>query len=144
MQLYLKKVRQGGGAVSARIAIAAARGILRKCNSSLLAENGGPIELTRHWAHCLLERMKFVQRKATTSASKFVVTDFNVRKREFLTDISTTVAMEEIPGELVLNWDQTGIRLVPSTTWTVEKRGERRVEMVGINDKHPNYRSVLR
>ena len=41
VQLYLKKVRQGGGAISARIAIAAARGILRKCNRSMLAENGG-------------------------------------------------------------------------------------------------------
>ena len=135
MQLYLKKVRQGGGAVSARIAIAAARGILRKCNSSLLVENGGPIELNRHWAHSLLASMKFVQRKATTSVSKFVMTDFDARKRQFLTDVSTTVAMEEIPGELVLNWDQTGIKLVPSTTWTMERRGERRVEMAGINDK---------
>ena len=43
VQLYLKKVREGGGAVSARIAMAAARGILRKCNRSMLAENGGPI-----------------------------------------------------------------------------------------------------
>ena len=51
-QLYLKKIRQGIGAVSARIAIAAARGMLRKCNKFMLAENGGPIELNRHWAHC--------------------------------------------------------------------------------------------
>ena len=42
VQLYLKKMRQGGGAVSAKMAMAAARRILRKCNSSLLAENGGP------------------------------------------------------------------------------------------------------
>ena len=68
-------MRQGGGAISARIAMAAARGILCKCNRSLLAENGGPIELDRHWAHSLLEKMKFVQRKATTSVSKFVMTD---------------------------------------------------------------------
>ncbi|XP_011409166.1 PREDICTED: uncharacterized protein LOC105316064 [Amphimedon queenslandica] len=43
--------------------------------------------------------------------------------------------MEEIPRELVLKWDQTGIRLVPSSTWTMERKGERRVEMVGVNDK---------
>ena len=46
------------------------------------------------------------------------------------------VEMEEIPGELVLNWDQTGIRLVPSSTWTRERRGSCRVEMIGVNDKH--------
>ena len=83
----------------------------------------------------MLENMKFVQRKATTSVSKFVRTDFDVQKREFLTNVSTTVAMEKIPGELVLNWDQTGIRLVPSTTWTMERRDKHRVEMAGINDK---------
>ena len=47
----------------------------------------------------------------------------------------TTVEMEEIPPELILNWDQTGIRLVPSSSWTMEKRGVKRVEMVGQNDK---------
>ena len=134
-QLYLKKVRQRGGAISARIAMAAARGILRKCNGSMLAENGGPIQLNRHWAHSLLKRMNFVQRKATTSLSKLTMTDFKERKREFLNDVATTVEMEEIPGELILNWDQIGIRFVPSSTWTMERRGERRVEMVGVNDK---------
>ena len=135
VQLYLRKVREGGGAISARIAMAAARGILRKCNRSMLAENGGPIQLNRHWAHSLLKRMNFVQRKATTSLSKLTMTDFKKRKREFLNDVATTVEMEEIPGELILNWDQTGIRFVPSSTWTMERRGERRAEMIGVNDK---------
>ena len=35
----------------------------------------------------------------------------------------------------MLNWDQTGIKLVPSSVWTMERQGEKRVEMVGINDK---------
>ena len=135
VQLYLRKVREGGGAVSARIAVAAARGILRKCNRSMLAENGGPIHLTRYWAHSLLKRMDFVQRKATTSLRKLTMTNFKECKRSFLNDVATTIAMEEIPGELVLNWDQTGIKLVPSSTWTMERKGERRVEMVGVNDK---------
>ena len=52
-----------------------------------------------------------------------------------MSDVATTVEMEQIPAELVLNWDQTGIRLVPSSTWTMERRGEHRVEMVGVNNK---------
>ena len=43
--------------------------------------------------------------------------------------------MEEIPPELILNWDQTGIKIVPSTTWTMTRQGEKRVEMIGVNDK---------
>ena len=55
--------------------------------------------------HSLLKRMKFVQRKATTSMSKLTMTNFEEQKREFLSDVATTVEMEEIPAELVLNWE---------------------------------------
>ena len=53
----------------------------------------------------------------------------------FLNDVVATVTMKEIPAELILNWDQTGIKVVPSSTWTMEERGVKRVEMVGVNDK---------
>ncbi len=72
VQTYLRKVMEGGGSVSARIAMAAAKGIVQKCNRSLLAEFGGPIQLNRHWAHLLLKRIKFVQQKATTSKAKHI------------------------------------------------------------------------
>ena len=135
VQVYLKKVREGGGAVTARIAIAAARGILLKFNRSMLAEFGGPIQLTRAWAYSLLKRMNFVQRKATTAKSKYTAQDFAGLKKAFLAGVTETVTMEEIPPELILNWDQTGIHLVPGSTWTMEKQGEKRVEMSGGNDK---------
>lgn len=70
VQVYLKKPR-GWGTISMGIAMAAARGILQKSHHSLRAEYGGPIHLTLHWAHSLLKRMKLVQRKATTSNSKY-------------------------------------------------------------------------
>ena len=44
VQMYLRKVREGGGKVTGRIAIAAARGILETYDKNKLAENGG--------AHC--------------------------------------------------------------------------------------------
>lgn len=56
-------------------------------------------------------------------------------KKAFLDEITAIVTMEEVPAELILNWDQTGIRFVPSSSWTMERRGTRRVEMVGVNDK---------
>lgn len=43
--------------------------------------------------------------------------------------------MEEIPPELILNWDQTGIKIVPCSPWTMDRQGSRRVEMIGISDK---------
>ena len=53
----------------------------------------------------------------------------------FLADVVNTVAMEDIPPELVLNWDQRGIKIVPSSDWTMEQQGAKHVEIVGKNDK---------
>ena len=53
LQLYLKKIRASGGPLTARIAIAAARGLLLADNRNKLVEYGGHIELNRHWAYSL-------------------------------------------------------------------------------------------
>ena len=135
VQQYLRRVRDGGGVVSARIVMAAARGILLSCNRSRLIEFGGDVELKKQWAYSLLRRMKFVKRKATTAKSKHSTADFARLKQQFLADVVTTVEMEEIPAELILNWDQTGIKIVPSSTWTMDVQGSKRVEAVGVNDK---------
>ena len=101
----------------------------------MLAEFGGPLELNRHWAYSLYKRMKFVRRKATTAKSKYTIADFERVKKTFLDEVISTVSMEEIPPELILNWDQTGIKIVPSSPWTMDRRGARRVEMIGTSDK---------
>ena len=43
--------------------------------------------------------------------------------------------MEEIPRQLLINWDHTGIQYVPVSAWTMAKEGSKRVEIAGINDK---------
>ena len=84
----------------------------------ILAECGGHVELGRHWAYGLLDQMKFVRRKATTAKSKFTPTNFAQLKESFLNHVVVTVKMEEIPMELILNWDQTGIKMVLLSGWT--------------------------
>lgn len=135
LQLYLKKIRANGGPLTARIAIAAARGLILADNRNKLVEYGGHIELNRHWAYSLYKRMGFVQRKPTTSKGKYDMEDFHTRKASFLDDVVSTVEMEEIPPEMIFNWDQTGVKLVPSTSWSLEHRGAKRVEVAGQNDK---------
>ena len=56
-------------------------------------------------------------------------------KSQFLQDIIDIVAMEEIPPQLIFNWDQTGLHLVPTSNWTMAKKGSKRVEMKGLEDK---------
>ena len=52
-----------------------------------------------------------------------------------MNDALSVVTMEEIPGELILNWDQTGIHLVPASAWTMEQSGSKRVQISGVGDK---------
>ena len=104
-----------------RIALAATRGIVVKCNQGKLSEFCGPIQLLRHWARSLLRQIKFVQRKATTAKSKHTVANLATLKRQFLADVLATVTMEEIPTELILNWNHTGIRFAPCSSCTMEQ-----------------------
>ncbi len=43
--------------------------------------------------------------------------------------------MEEIPPELEINWDHTGINYIPVSNWTMEKEGAKHVEIFGVQDK---------
>ena len=130
LQLYIRKLREGGRAVSSKIVMAAACGIILSYDRNKLAENGGHVYLNRHWAYSFFRRMNFVQSK-----SKYSNANFAEAKKLFLTSIVQIVRMEEIPPGLVLNWDQTGIMIVPSISWTMDQRGTKRVEITGLKDK---------
>ena len=63
------------------------------------------------------------------------MTDFSAVKGSFLRSVVEIVTMEEIPPELILNWDQTGIMIIPSSSWTMHEQGATRVELTGLKDK---------
>ena len=66
---------------------------------------------------------------------KMTVKNFETIKEQFLFDIQTVIDMEDAPMELVFNWDQIEISIVPGSTWTMELKGSKRVEITGISDK---------
>ena len=35
----------------------------------------------------------------------------------------------------MLNWDQIGIKIMPSNTWTMEREGSKQVDVIGVSDK---------
>jgi len=43
--------------------------------------------------------------------------------------------MEDIPSNLIINWDQTAIKYVPVSNWTMADEGSQRVEVAGADDK---------
>ena len=60
--------------------------------------------------------MGFMKRKASTKA-KINIDDFEAVKEQFLFDVKVVVEMEEIPHDLIINWDQTGIHYIPVGSW---------------------------
>ena len=61
--------------------------------------------------------------------AKVSLPDFERFKAQFVK------AVEEIPSELVINGNQTGIHYVPLLSWTMAKQGSKQVEIAGVDDK---------
>ena len=70
--------------------------------------------------------MSYVKRKGC-SVKKLQVNDFEGIKQQFLIDIRAVVTLEEIPKDLILYWDHTGLKIVPTSFWTMEEKGRKHV-----------------
>ena len=66
--------------------------------------------------------MGFVKRKASSSA-KITPEESDKQKKNFLRDIRNVISMDQIPSELIVNFDQTGISYVLASSYTMEKEG---------------------
>ena len=114
--------------------MAVGTGIVMNNDTNLLAANGGLIDLTKQWAKYLLSGMGFMKRRVNTKV-KFLVKHFNELKKLFLLEFNNVVEMDEVPSQLVINWDQTGINYIPVSSWTMEKEGSKRVAVASKDDK---------
>uniref|UniRef100_A0A1X7U120 DDE-1 domain-containing protein n=1 Tax=Amphimedon queenslandica TaxID=400682 RepID=A0A1X7U120_AMPQE len=120
--------------IGSTIVVAVARGILLIHNRQMMEEFGGSLKPNKSWAKQVLWRMGFSKRGAN-SIAKILPDTFDLIKEQYLIDIKSVVCFEEIPDPLIINWDQTALKLAPSLNWTMEKRGTKRVEIAAIDDK---------
>ena len=49
------------------------------------------------------------------------------------------MAENSIPADLILNWDQRGMLMVPVNDWTMTTRGSKRVSVTGLGDKRDTF-----
>ena len=131
---YIKQLRTAGGVVSTAVVMAAARGIILSKNRALLQQYGGHIAIEKSWARSMLIRMNFVKHKGTNSA-KLPPSDFEKVKSDFLERVKKAVLENQIVPQMVINWDQTAVRLVPYSDWTMEEQGSNKISIKGLNDK---------
>ena len=106
----------------------------KKHDRNLLSENGGPFKVSNTWAKSFLQRIGFVKWRGSSTA-KMTVTNYKEVREQFLFDIKAIIDLEEIPPDFVFNWDQTGVSIVPGSSWTMELKGSKRVEIAGMSDK---------
>ena len=50
-----------------------------------------------------------------SSKSKVTPDNFTEIKVQFLIDVEAVIDMEEVPPSLVINWDHTAMKIVPSS-----------------------------
>ena len=122
VQGYIRMLRLSGGAVNARVVVAAARGLIIARNHSLIVDYGGHLNPEKTLAKSLLRRMGFVKRKASTSA-RVAVQNFEAIKKGFLEKIITVVKTHSVHQALIINLDETGLKLVSVSNWTLEQQG---------------------
>ncbi len=130
VQAYVESIRNLGGVVNTAIVVGGAEAIIAVKDRTLL-DTRAP---RKDWAKSLLSRMGYVKRKATTKGN-VAVEAFETIKTSFLDVVYGTVVMEDIPHELIINWDHTGQHYVPVSSWTMEKKGSTCVLVAGIDDK---------
>ena len=78
--------------------------------------------------------MHFTKRRGTTKY-RMPVEEFKKVWSVFLQEVIDIVEMENIPSELIFNWDQTGLNLVPAANRTMDRKGSKRIEIKGLNGK---------
>ena len=131
---YVRMLHISGCVVNTRLVLAAARGLIMARNRALLVDYGGSLNPDKPWAKSLLRRMGFTKRKASTSAW-VAVQDFETTKKGFLERITTAVKTHSIPQALIINLDETGLKLVPVSSWTLEQQGTAKIKVAGVDDK---------
>ena len=135
VQRYMRALRQAGAPVGTSVIIAAAKGIVLSVDRTMRVENGGHIRLTKTWAQSLMHRMGLVKRKASTKKSSITSEKFEEVKTTFLRQVGHFAKAHSVPADLLINWDQTGINVAPSSNYTMEERGAGRVEIAGYGDR---------
>ena len=135
VRAYLNTIRERGGAVNTSLTIAIGTGIAMRDSKFASIHCNDDFELSKDWAKYLIQRMGLVKRRASTK-TKVDVADFEKIKKGFLLDVHNVMEMDEIPPDLVINFDQTAVHYVPVDDWTMAKEGSKRVEIIGKDDKH--------
>jgi hypothetical protein len=78
--------------------------------------------------------MGWSKRKATKDG-RTIPADFPDVKKKFLEMVAAVVLEKDIPPQLICNFDQTGVNIVPTSSWTLNPTAASQVPIQGSDDK---------
>ena len=133
-----QSMRLAGAVVNYNILIAIAKALVIANDRTMLAEFGGSIQLGWKWCTSVFKRMKWVNRKCTTSKPLIAPGLIKEVGFTFYKEISEAVQADNIPPELIINIDQTPLPFVLISKYTMNKKGESNVPILGTSD----YRQI--
>ena len=98
VQKFITALRKSGTPVNTPVILAAAEGIIKSRDRTLLVEHGGHIRLTKNWAVSLMQRMNFVKRRGSTKAKiKLSDKEFTCK---YLSQIVKLAHEKKVPPQL--------------------------------------------
>ena len=131
----VRAMGQAGGMITSAIISSCAHALLSEnpVRRQDLAEFGGETRFSSAWANTWARRQNLVMRAPSTQAR---ITPNHVRlAEEFRAEIKEEVERLSVDPQLVLNMDQTGVRVIPHGGRTRAQRGAQRVTLLHSADK---------
>jgi len=124
-------MRDAGAPLNSRVIRWVMLAVLQESNPSLLQQHTLSQPFISGWAR---QQLDWRWRARTTAASKLPA-DWEAQGVLMAKRIAATMEMHDVHPSLVINLDQTGVKLVPSSAWTYEKRNSSSVAVIGADDK---------
>ena len=131
LRMHLETLRDGGGPVDTIVIRLIAMDVLKRHAPELLKE----LKLSDSWCKRLAaDMMGYSWRTATTAASK-LPNDWRDQGVKMAKRIAYNVQLYKIHPSMIVNLDQTGVKLVPSSNKTFAPKGSKDVRVIGHDDK---------
>ena len=108
--------------------------IVRGGQGDLLVENSGSFKVSNAWISKLCKAYNLVVRRVTT-AKHNVPDDWEQQGETLATRLALICMYDKVPPELVVNLDQSGLHLLPTSSVTRALVGAEQVSGIAAGDK---------
>ncbi|KAL3677747.1 hypothetical protein R1sor_020703 [Riccia sorocarpa] len=132
----LEKLRKEGSVLNSVTLMLTTKAFLHSKAPSLLRENGGTFDVSRTWVRDYVRSSMQWSFRSSTTAAQTLSSDWEEKGKLMALRMAYLIKSFNIPHELVINFDQTGLQLVPvgrEKTYTM--KGSREVAVTGKDDK---------